>query len=266
MKNENKYPTPNSLEHNRQTLRLLFSWDQYQDKEIFFRRKHNIPLEGFGNESEHKKWLENMDDKEEKAIRNNKPFLPWEIFFTDLSEILSNFNLPENFKNDVKCHLLTGDLRFSPASFSFSFEPGFSPKREVDNISVNIYQRLTEDDFNEIKREIKWLCDRHFPSRGIDKARENSSLDRDIAMEKRLNEIKKKIKETDSTYLQEVKENHGVSKYNEVKKMQRHDEVEELEKFTYRDIALEFYDDIEKATNVRTALNELEKKRKERFK
>ena len=198
-----KIPHPNNK--NLDNLKLLSTYKPFNDRVATIRKYLNIPENGFLTREAGENWqmnalseaeettssadfmLEEMEEiqgiprdpnrpresYEEFKIRYEK--IPFKYIYNSTIEIIKEFNLPNSYEKDIKNYIIYGEI-------SCLHSVGYHISSSNKCVTVNIYAKPSEEDFEKIKREVK-LHSKNLPS-----FRNISNLDRNLEAERLHNE------------------------------------------------------------------------------
>lgn len=185
-------PSPSmarAIKRQRDNVKLLASYQPFQDEIKKARAWLNIPEDGFGSSDEeaHKKWFRSMLRKSDEVMDINFSKQVREIHGkvtrNEISEemgkkqsallhikvpvnylrhiskfIIEKFNLPENYEDFVRSYIMNND-GLTPI-YNFGIGPFTDPAtwRDVRHIPVTVYASLSDDDLVALKQEINnWI-------------------------------------------------------------------------------------------------------------
>ena len=77
--------------------------------------------------------------------------------------LAEKYNLPEHFAENIRGYILTGSISAPLNNFTGGELPAWTLPKEVRYISLKIYAQLTDDELQDLKREIK-LMGKHLPT------------------------------------------------------------------------------------------------------
>ncbi len=76
--------------------------------------------------------------------------------------LAETYNLPEHFAESIRRYILTGHISAPLNNFTGGEWPAWTSPKEVRYIPIKIYAQLTDDELQDLKREIE-LMGRHLP-------------------------------------------------------------------------------------------------------
>lgn len=142
-KNNNK----RSLCHKeKDNLLLLFSKDEFIEKVKSIRKSIGIPKEICNEETDDidkdiysELWMRKTRDKLDTGEK------PFNILSDGIKEIISDFNLPENYYSSIEYYIYFNKVRYPILPFSFWLD------ENKKSVNVKIHEKLTDKDLVKLK-------------------------------------------------------------------------------------------------------------------
>jgi hypothetical protein len=298
-KTKNKRPKSkiiHSLLHgkNLDTMKLLISWNKFRVDVLQLRKDFSIPLEGFSNSEELKKWDEklcqNSDDFwETKYYKNrikkllllrkkdHRQFLieqeninkevPINKFNQSIKDLLKKYSLPYNFLDTIRMYIYHNKIMpvFLPdTNFSLSLDPE-GRKGTARWIEIRTYARLTEKEIRDAMSSLRELQKHYLPFMLTKDIRKHQDIDRAINIEREMEQRRRKTYQTPDWYLQQVRKAYGEKEFERVKKLDPTRIEKEIIKYTSKEIAKKILGSAKRGNLVRQIYSRLQKEREKRF-
>lgn len=223
-----KFFSSESYERNLDLMKLLVSDKDFQKMVTDARELLNIPEEGFEDKDDESisrwyDWLVAESDKiifsrpfreEGRRIHNqlkdklisyyefqdlNKKLhdrMPLNYFSSVAKLLAKRFNIPNHFKESMQRYILTGKIDAPQHNYAGGFFEAWEKPWEAGYIPINIYTRLTKDEWEELKNYVDNLAKRWLP-----KHSKIPKIDDYIKVEKVYAGRKRQNNDDDQTYL-----------------------------------------------------------------
>jgi hypothetical protein len=276
------------------TLKLLFSFDQFLADIKIIRKNFDIPLNGFEEGKDCGKWLHNLAEKTDLRIeeilrdqelrklwqnngieyRKRKDILineaPLNKYRNTLKDLVKKYTLPFNLLDAIELFILYNKPSvIAPSSnFSLSMNPE-ARKNTAEYISIKAYAPLTEKEI-KIATEMLRSMQKHYLPKSVSRdIKTKHDVDKMLEIEAEMKKRLFKRTESYTDYLALLKKSYdrgdiNERQFKETKKKHLHD-IKIEEKYTSREISKIFFGSHQKAYLVRQICSRLAKERKIRF-
>ncbi len=279
---------------NLDTMKLLVSWDKFRGDVSQLREKYSIPLKGFPNSNEFKKWdkklcrasdafweTKDYRNKRKKLLllreKDYRQFLveqdlinkevPINKFNQSIKDLLNEYNPPYNFLDALRMYIYYNKISmiFLPSTnFSLSLNPE-ARKGTAKWVEIRAYTRLTEEEIRNAMIILREFQKHYLPPQLTEDIRKHQDIDKAIAIEKEMRRRIKKTYQKPDWYLQQVRKKYGEEEFERVKKLNPTRIEKEIIKYTSKEIAKKFFGSSKKAGLVRQIYSRLQKERVKRF-
>ncbi len=279
---------------NLDTMKLLISWDKFQRDLSKLRKSFSIPLEGFSNNEEVKKWDENLchdsdnfwktedyKNKRKKLLllkeKDYRQFLieqelinkevPINKFSQSVEDLVIKYHLPYNFLNAIRMYIYYGKITsiFLPDT-NFSFSLNSEGRRGTAKwIEIRTYAQLTEEEIRIAMKGLRQMQKHYLPLVLTEDIRKHRDTDKAIEIEKEMKQRMIKTYQKPDWYLQQVRKAYGKKEFERVKKLNPARIEKEIIKYTSKEIANKIFGNYKKANLVRQIYSRIQKERKKRF-
>jgi len=143
----------------RDNLKLLFSMEEFNNRVGVIRDFLNIPQEMYDNDSDadknllSEKWTNEAMKKADKMIGNNEDLSLTSFNYLDRSikDFIEDFNLPENYENSIRHHILFGGEGWLVPVLPFAIQ--YDPRlKDSKKVTVVFHEKLTDKDLKKLKK------------------------------------------------------------------------------------------------------------------
>lgn len=278
---------------NLDAIKLLVSWDKFQNDINQIRKEFGIHSDGFVSDSESEIWQNKLlkesdvflESEYYKKTRKKLQLLrkkdygtflsiqeslnskmPLNKFNGCLKRMVKKYNLPYNFLGFIETYIYYNKIS-STSLPVYNFEISIDPegrKNSAKWISIKAYAVLSEKEIRIAIKDLRNLQKHYLPLPITQNIKIKKDIDKEIVIEKEMNRrINKAIEKPDS-YLKEVRKQYGEKEYKRVKKLNSN-KVEIIEKYTSSEIAKQFFGSRKKSASVRKIYSRIQKEREKRF-
>lgn len=208
-----------ALQKNRDNMRLLVSYPAFQEDILEARQRLDIPANGFPTEGKHedvKEWMDHLCRKTDEIMDSPDFVLPLreigrkhkdkEIsqreadkaskllhlmlpinYFTHIPKFLCDkYHVPKNYSDYVQRYMIYGVVNAPPNNFNLGpWTDGSLLPWESTYVPVNIYSRLTDDEWSDLKKEVERM------GRNLPKFQPLKDIETKISIEQWFNEREK---------------------------------------------------------------------------
>lgn len=180
-----------AIKKNSDTMALLVSYPEFQKEVKEARDFLGIPKDAKWERNEKvREWYHSLGTKSDE-IMDSKPFnvqlkmirekvarkeigpimtqkqshllhlkLPLNYLKFTPEFLTSKFNVPENFAEHIRQYIVRGTITAPSNNFSFGPYPPWTTSREVGHLPVKIYAQLSNEELQDLKKEIEIFGDK----------------------------------------------------------------------------------------------------------
>lgn len=177
------------LQKNKDNMRLLISYPEFQKDIAEARQRLDIPADGFppeGGNEDVKEWMDHLYNKTDEMMDHPDFLLPLrEIgrkfeqkelsrraadkeskllhlmlpinYFTHIPKFLCDkYHVPKNYSDYVQRYMIFGIVNAPPNNFTLGpWTDGSLLPWESTYVPINIYSRLTDEEWRDLRREVE---------------------------------------------------------------------------------------------------------------
>lgn len=189
---------PKSYRRNLDLMKLLVSEPKFQEAVAEVRSNLKLPQDGFAESDEKalepwREWLyeesnriseseefkskivaihKKLDSKLISRVEANQllkelfSVLPLNILSSSGKDLAMQFNIPKHFWKYIRQYIIYNKIDAPVYNFmSGMYQPGERPN-QAGYVPIEIYSQLNTDEFEDLKKYIKWLTKERLPKHG----------------------------------------------------------------------------------------------------